>query len=470
MAGEVAEPFRIVVVANFPTNFNDNAIRRLVSIVSSGARCGVYALILLDTKLQLPSGFQLKDIEQHCVNMIWKDNRLNWREPNLGKYPLALDAPPDQVQFSKILHRVGAAARDANRVEVPFEFIAPKPDQFWTFDSGKIVDIPLGRAGATKLQHLMLGKGTSQHVLTAGKTGSGKSTMLHALITQRRAPIQPRPARALPDRLQERRRVQGLRRDGAAPRAGHRRRERARVRPERAPAAGRRDEGTRRPVPGIRRAGPGRLPRGAPRVALAANPPGHRRVPGVLRRGRQDRAGGLAAAGPPGPPGSCLRHARDPGLADPGRVVLAAPGDAGPDGRPHRPAMQRGRRPPDPERGQHRGPAAHPPRRGHLQRRQRHDRGEQPLPGRLALRRAPREVPGADPGDVARAEHGQAAADRLRGQPAGRGEQEPALEPPARRHRMARGPARPIRPGWATRSRSRTPPSSSSARRAAATS
>ena len=45
------------------------------------------------------------------------------------------------------------------------------------------VDIPLGRAGATKLQHLMLGKGTSQHVLTAGKTGSGKSTLLHALIT-----------------------------------------------------------------------------------------------------------------------------------------------------------------------------------------------------------------------------------------------------------------------------------------------
>ncbi|MGP0068848.1 MAG: hypothetical protein ACLQGP_35270 [Isosphaeraceae bacterium] len=116
MAGEVAEPFRIVVVANFPTNFNDNAIRRLVSIVSSGARCGVYALIMLDTKLQLPSGFQIKDIEQHCVNMIWKDNRLNWREPNLGRYPLALDAPPDQTKFSKILHRVGAAARDANRV------------------------------------------------------------------------------------------------------------------------------------------------------------------------------------------------------------------------------------------------------------------------------------------------------------------------------------------------------------------
>ena len=183
MAGEVAEPFRILVVANFPTNFNDAALRRLISIVNSGARCGVYALVMLDTKLGLPSGFPLKELEAPCVNMIWKEGRLQWREPNFGRYPLSLDAPPDQARFSEILHKVGNAARDANRVEVPFEFIAPKPDQYWTFDSSKGVDIPLGRAGATKLQHLKLGKGTSQHVLTAGKTGSGKSTMLHALIT-----------------------------------------------------------------------------------------------------------------------------------------------------------------------------------------------------------------------------------------------------------------------------------------------
>ncbi|HEX5105601.1 MAG TPA: FtsK/SpoIIIE domain-containing protein, partial [Pirellulaceae bacterium] len=41
-AGEVAEPFQILVVANFPANFSDESARRLVSIASSGARCGVY--------------------------------------------------------------------------------------------------------------------------------------------------------------------------------------------------------------------------------------------------------------------------------------------------------------------------------------------------------------------------------------------------------------------------------------------
>src|SRR5262249_32236484 len=44
-AGEVAEPFRVLIIANFPANFSSDAARRLVSIVNSGASCGVYALI-----------------------------------------------------------------------------------------------------------------------------------------------------------------------------------------------------------------------------------------------------------------------------------------------------------------------------------------------------------------------------------------------------------------------------------------
>ena len=74
--------------------------------------------------------------------------------------------------------------RDAKRVEVPFEFISPPPESvWWTRDSRSGIDVPLGKAGATKRQHFTLGHGTSQHVLIAGRTGSGKSTLMHALIT-----------------------------------------------------------------------------------------------------------------------------------------------------------------------------------------------------------------------------------------------------------------------------------------------
>ena len=36
-AGEVAEPFRVLVVANFPVNFTETAARRMVSIATTGA-------------------------------------------------------------------------------------------------------------------------------------------------------------------------------------------------------------------------------------------------------------------------------------------------------------------------------------------------------------------------------------------------------------------------------------------------
>jgi S-DNA-T family DNA segregation ATPase FtsK/SpoIIIE len=182
-AGEVAEPFRVLVVANFPVNFTADAARRLVSIAASGASCGVYTLVSVDPRQPMPHGFNLADLEQSCVNLVWKDQRFQWKDADFGTFPLRLDALPDEDLFNRLLHQVGSQAKEASRVEVSFDFIAPAREQWWTQSSQKGIDVPLGRAGATKRQHLRLGQGTAQHVLIAGKTGSGKSTLLHALIT-----------------------------------------------------------------------------------------------------------------------------------------------------------------------------------------------------------------------------------------------------------------------------------------------
>ncbi len=57
--------------------------------------------------------------------------------PGVLEVPLKLDAPADPETFTKLLHVVGDRARDANRVEVPFEFIAPPPEDYWTSDSAR---------------------------------------------------------------------------------------------------------------------------------------------------------------------------------------------------------------------------------------------------------------------------------------------------------------------------------------------
>ncbi|MFM7245471.1 MAG: FtsK/SpoIIIE domain-containing protein [Planctomycetaceae bacterium] len=180
---EVPEPYRFVVVANFPANFNETSARRLASIAASGAKCGVYLILSVDPTQQMPSGFSMADVEQHCTTLTLKDGTYTWKDPEWSKWPLAVEQAPSDEVFTKIIQRVGQAAKAAKRVVVPFDRVAPPESEWWHGSTANEVLAPLGPAGAKKLQFLKLGKGTSQHVLIAGKTGSGKSTLMHAMIT-----------------------------------------------------------------------------------------------------------------------------------------------------------------------------------------------------------------------------------------------------------------------------------------------
>ena len=89
----------------------------------------------------------------------------------------------DSATSVSLVRMVGERSRDARRVEVSFQRIAPRTELFWSDSTAEGINLPIGRAGAARLQYLRLGRGTSQHVLIAGKTGSGKSTLMHILVT-----------------------------------------------------------------------------------------------------------------------------------------------------------------------------------------------------------------------------------------------------------------------------------------------
>ena len=307
--------------------------------------------------------------------------------------PLTLDGPPSAEQFNDVVRAAGAAAKSAMRVEVPFETVAPADGELWTGDSSQELVVPIGRAGAMRLQSVRLGRGTSQHLLVAGKTGSGKSTFLHAFITNAALHYSPDQVEfylidfkkgvefktyathRLPHARViaiESEREFGLsvleRLDGELRRRG----ELFRV-------AGVQD------LAGYRAARPGEP---MPRVLLVIDEFQELFV-------EDDKLAQDAALllGPARAARPCVRRPRDARLANAQRGVLARPQHDGPDGGPRRAAVQRGRCPRHPQRRtEHGRPLSEPPRRSDLQRSER-PLGRQPaVSSRLALRVEARRV------------------------------------------------------------------------------
>ncbi|HKS37116.1 MAG TPA: FtsK/SpoIIIE domain-containing protein, partial [Verrucomicrobiae bacterium] len=182
-AGRIAEKYHFLVVADFPVNFSDLAIKRLVSIAASGAKCGVYTFIHWDQRRPAPLDFVPDELRANSVCVLRKGDEFVLSGKSIAGTTVRLDSPPDPDLATEFLHQVGRCSIDSNRVEMPFADVAPAESDLWSNDTTLELRVPIGRTGATKLQYLVLGKGTRQHALIAGKTGSGKSTLFHVIIT-----------------------------------------------------------------------------------------------------------------------------------------------------------------------------------------------------------------------------------------------------------------------------------------------
>ena len=182
-AGNIAEKYHFLVVADFPAGFSEAAAKRLLSIAASGARCGVFTLIHWDRRAPVPQDFIPEELRKSSASITSKGKDFTFTGRLLPGTALLLDPPPAPDFATDFIHRVGVSSRDSNRVEVPFSHVAPAESEVWSLDTTSELRVPIGRTGATKLQYLAIGKGTRQHALLAGKTGSGKSSLFHVIIT-----------------------------------------------------------------------------------------------------------------------------------------------------------------------------------------------------------------------------------------------------------------------------------------------
>src|SRR4029078_1116256 len=110
--GEVAEPFQVLVVANFPNNFTEAAAKKLVSIATSGPRSVSYPLVSVDRQQRMPADFNLSDLLASAVHLDWQpaEQNFRWRGNVLERLPLMVDNPPSAGRFNDVIRPTALAA------------------------------------------------------------------------------------------------------------------------------------------------------------------------------------------------------------------------------------------------------------------------------------------------------------------------------------------------------------------------
>ena len=190
-AGEIAEPYRFIFIYDFPENFDNEVCLALERIMANGSRCGVHVVMVWNESKELPHGVKSEQIIQRAnhYKINGNDLELVGLEPKQGvSVRFTLDTPPEEGIVSQIVKNHAQLAVEGAVVEVPYENLIRRvlgdEQGYWRLDNSQFLAAPLGPTGARKVQQLSFGASgtTAHHALLIGRTGSGKSNLLHVLI------------------------------------------------------------------------------------------------------------------------------------------------------------------------------------------------------------------------------------------------------------------------------------------------
>ncbi len=207
-AGEIAEPYRMLVLFDFPTGMTGESVARLKSIIENGPRCGVFTLVAYDSSAQVPYGVEPDQLRSSSIRNL---NLQGGFADSVNGYQLETtfehDVLPARSEIAKrIIDSVGRASIARTEAAITFDKVfamygdvaarglrpelgtaptrtsASDRNTWWSDDSTRGLFAPIGQKGARDVA--ILGFDSSDHAgaLLVGRPGSGKSTLLHAYL------------------------------------------------------------------------------------------------------------------------------------------------------------------------------------------------------------------------------------------------------------------------------------------------
>jgi len=177
---DVPLPYKVVLLFDVPEQLSDKSLWFLGRICENGLRCGVLPIIAIDSKRMDDRRYEQFNATQEAST-----TRLDHLLQCAGVAELSYIYLPEQWPRRDVLD--GFMARLTENCAAKTRFKKTMPDLWTIFIKDETTiggfDIPIGWTPAGNFATLRLGATDSEHhALLAGKTGSGKSNLLHVLI------------------------------------------------------------------------------------------------------------------------------------------------------------------------------------------------------------------------------------------------------------------------------------------------
>lgn len=183
------QPYNILVINNFPNDFNKDSCNALLKLIKNGPVAGIYTIISFNTQAPAPYDVDLNkfmgllteiDLANNQIELINIFNQFEGSEYLLEKYSLLFDdALPEDIE--NICHALNEELEKKETLKVDVSKLVSSVT--WTNSASEGVNIPIGKTPEGKEIKFVLGLDSNvHHALIGGATGSGKTILLHDII------------------------------------------------------------------------------------------------------------------------------------------------------------------------------------------------------------------------------------------------------------------------------------------------
>lgn len=197
--GEVEEPYKIMAAYDFPDNFRLDSLKKLKGIMQNGTRTGIQTLLLKELNASKEeNSFTIEeqkkvidDLENLAIIITERDghfeieNLPQYNQNYLSHLEITEDMLIGQKLSVNITSYLNKKYETVDDIKVSYKEQVKdllENKTFWTKDASLGIEANMGKNGREN-QYFKINNKIEAHALLIGRSGSGKSNLLHMIIT-----------------------------------------------------------------------------------------------------------------------------------------------------------------------------------------------------------------------------------------------------------------------------------------------